>query len=175
MTEAPSGLRHWGGDAARGEGVPAARAGAPREEVRARSGLLPGGPETPGRAQCGPCRNPGSPEGGGRPQTLVSRGAARVGGFLWPLGGGEPGGDTGGWGVRRRGSPPGQAWGGSPRPGPQVLGGGRGGPGTSQFAGGGGRHRFALHTREGSRYRAQVRNWPHRRWEHDSGGIQRAV
>ena len=31
-------------------------------------------------------------------------------------------------------------------------------------------HRFALHTREGSRSRAQVRSWPHRRWEHDSGG-----
>ena len=37
--------------AARGEGVPAGSAGAPREEVRARSGLLPGGPETPGRAR----------------------------------------------------------------------------------------------------------------------------
>lgn len=114
--------------AARGEGVPAGSAGAPREEVRARSGLLPGGPETPGRARCGPCRNPGSPEGGGRPQTLVSRGAARVRGR------------RGAWrGHRRLGCPeagvPSRAGGGSPRPGPQVLGRGRGGPGTSQFAG----------------------------------------
>ena len=70
--------------------------------------------------------------------------------MVWPLGGGEPGGDTGGWGVRRRGSPPGQAE-GRPGPGPQALGAGGVDPGTLQFAGRGGRHRFALHTREVSR------------------------
>ena len=70
---------------------------------------------------------------------------------------------------------PSRAGGGEPGSWSPGFGGREGGPGTSQFAGGGGRHRFALHTREGSRYRAQVRNWPHRRWEHDSGGIQRAV
>ena len=42
--------------------------------------------------------------------------------MVGPLGGGEPGGDTGGWGVRRRGSPPGQAE-GRPAPGPQAVGG----------------------------------------------------
>lgn len=68
------------------------------------------------------------------------------------------------------GRDPSRAGGGEPGSWSPGCAGGRGGPATSQFAGGGGRHRFALHTREGSRYRAQVRNWPHRRWEHDSGG-----
>lgn len=65
----PGGCRSAGVCARRAEarrgagaraGVPAGRAGAPGEEVRARE-LLPGAPETPGRGRWGLCRNPRLP------------------------------------------------------------------------------------------------------------------
>uniref|UniRef100_A0AC11DMS9 Uncharacterized protein n=1 Tax=Ovis aries TaxID=9940 RepID=A0AC11DMS9_SHEEP len=84
-------------------GSPRGGRGRPGRRCGRALGCCLGAPRPQRVARCGPCRNPGSPEGGGRPQTLVSRGATRVRGFFWPLGGGEPGGNTGGWGVRRQG------------------------------------------------------------------------